>query len=442
VVAGGGLAGLAAALELEAAGARVQLLERARLLGGRATSFTVEGEEVDNGQHVFLACCTEFVDLARRLGLGERLHLQERFDALLLPPGRRPARLRAAALPAPWHLALALAGYAELGWADRLRVARALLALERLRGGGEEPLAAWLDRRGQSPASRRAFWEPFFVPALNAPLEEVPVAEAAFVVATAFTADAGAARFGWLTVPLARLAEAAAARLDAVHTRTPVVGLELGWGGEVRAVRTPEGTLACDAVVLALPPNRLPRVLGDPERFGLGAVRDFVARPIVDVHLWHDAGRLGFGFAALLEAPVQWVFEKAPGYLCCSLSNAGALVHRPEAELVRDCWEVVAQRLPGLEGASLRRGAATRNPEATYAPAPGVRRPGPATRVPNLALAGSWTATGWPDTMESAVRSGRAAARLLAARWRATAGAVPSPDAEDRGRARGGIAVG
>jgi len=436
VVAGGGLAGLAAALELRAAGARVELLERGRLLGGRATSFTVEGEEVDNGQHVFLACCTEFVDLARRLGLADRLHLQERFDALVLAPGRPPARLRAAALPAPWHLAVALARYAPLGRVDRLRVAGALLALERLRDGGEEPLASWLDRRRQSPASRRAFWEPFFVPALNAPLEEVTVAEAAFVVATAFTSEAGAARFGWLTVPLARLAEAAAAGLDAVHVRTPVTGLELGAEDEVRAVRTPEGTLACDALVLALPPNRLARVLGDPERFDLGAVRDFVARPIVDVHLWHDAGRLGFGFAALLEAPVQWVFEKAPGYLCCSLSNAGSLVHRPEAELVRTCWEVVVERLPGLRGARLRRGAATRNPEATYAPAHGVRRPGPATRLPNLALAGSWTATGWPDTMESAVRSGRAAARHLVARWSGGAGSARRP------RSEGGVAVG
>ncbi len=365
-------------------------------------------------------------------GVGAVTETGRRFDDLVLPPGRPPARLRAAPLPAPWHLAVALARYGELGWRDRLRVARALLALERAVGMEREPLSAWLDRRRQSPASRRAFWEPFFVPALNAPLEEISAAEAAFVVTTAFTAEAGAARFGWLTVPLARLAEAAAARLDQVRTRIPVTGLELGGDGEVRAVRTTEGPLACDALVLALPPTRLARVLGEPERFGLEAVRGFVSRPIVDVHLWHDAGWLGFGFAALLDAPVQWVFEKAPGYLCCSLSNAGALVHRPEAELVRGCWEVVAGRLPGLGGARLRRGAATRSPEATYVPAPGVRRPGPATRVPNLALAGSWTATGWPDTMESAVRSGRAAARWLRARWEGTAGATPS-----RGRGLG-----
>ncbi len=169
MVAGGGLAGLAAALELRAAGARVELLERGRLPGGRATSFTVEGEEVDNGQHVFLACCTEFVDLARRLGLADRLHLQERFDALVLAPGRPPARLRAAALPAPWHLAVALARYAPLGRVDRLRVAGALLALERLRDGGEEPLASWLDRRRQSPASRRPSGSPSSCPRSTPP---------------------------------------------------------------------------------------------------------------------------------------------------------------------------------------------------------------------------------------------------------------------------------
>jgi uncharacterized protein with NAD-binding domain and iron-sulfur cluster len=138
----------------------------------------------------------------------------------------------------------------------------------------------------------------------------------------------------------------------------------------------------------------------------------------VDVHLWHDAGALGFDFAALLRSPVQWIFEKAPGYLCCSLSDAGELVTWPEDRLVALAWEAAADRLPALAGARLRRAAATRSPDATYAAPPGVRRPGPSTSLPNVTIAGSWTDTGWPDTMESAVRSGRAAARVLAARLR------------------------
>ncbi|HXM53818.1 MAG TPA: FAD-dependent oxidoreductase, partial [Candidatus Dormibacteraeota bacterium] len=285
-VVGAGLAGLASGVALEDAGCAVELFERGRLLGGRTTSFTVDGVEVDNGQHVFLGCCTAFIDLATRLGLAHELHLQDRFDARVLAPGRRPSRLRAAPLPAPWHLAAGLLGYAELGWRDKVAVARAML---RLADGGDGGLAAWLAARGQSPAALAAFWEPFFVPALNAPLDRITVAEAAFVVRTAFMSDAGAARFGFLTVPLARLAEAAAARLDAIHVRTPVARLERSPGGAATALWTANGRrLAFDAFVLALPPDRLARLLGDPAAYGLPALRGFATRPIVDVHLWHD----------------------------------------------------------------------------------------------------------------------------------------------------------
>ena len=419
-VVGAGLAGLAAAHALKASGCRVELFERGRLLGGRATSFTVDGEEVDNGQHVFLGCCTEFLDLAAGLGLGDRLRLQERFDVRVFAPGRPPGRLRAAGLPAPWHLAAGFLGYAELGWADKVRVARALLALAPSRpegegrGGGDAPLARWLAAHRQSAAGLAAFWEPFFVPALNAPLEGVTVAEAAFVVRTAFMSDAGAARFGFLTVPLARLAEAAATGLDAVHLRTPVTRLVRSSPGAVTDLETADGRLlGFDGFVLAVPPDRLGRLLGDPCWLGLPPLDGYASRPIVDVHLWHDRGPLGFDFAALLRSPVQWVFEKAPGYLCCSLSDAGEVVGWPEERLVELGWSAVRERVPALAGARLRRGAATRSPDATYAAPPGVRRPGAATSAPNVAIAGAWTDTGWPDTMESAVRSGRAAARRL-----------------------------
>jgi len=412
-VVGGGLAGLAAAVELKEAGLTVELFERGRLLGGRATSFTVGGEEVDNGQHVFLGCCSQFIDFASRLGPPERMHMQDRFDVRVFAPGRTPSRLRAAGLPAPWHLAVGLLGYTELSWLDKLRVGRSMLAAARGRED-EAPLGEWLRRQRQSTAALRAFWVPFFVPALNAPLDEVTVADASFVITTAFMAGAGAARFGYMTVPLVRVAEAAAARLDAAHVRAPVSGIERSSSGEVTGIWTADGRLRpFDGVVVAVPPDRLARLLGRPEAYGVPLLHEFVSRPIVDVHLWHDGGRLGFDFAALLDSPVQWVFEKAPGYLCCSLSSAGRLVGRPETELVQLGWAEVAARVPELAGAQLRRGAATRNPEATYTAKPGVRRPGAQTSASNLVLAGSWTDTGWPDTMESAVRSGRVAARRL-----------------------------
>jgi len=412
-VVGAGLAGLAAGVALQEAGCRVELFERSRLLGGRTTSFTVDGQEVDNGQHVFLGCCTAFQDLVARLGLAGRVRLQERFDVRVYAPGRPPSRLRAAALPAPWHLAFGFLGYAELGWADRVRVATTLLALSR-RTGDERPLAGWLRSHGQTDAGLAAFWKPFFVPALNAPLDRIAVGEAAFVVRTAFLADAGAARFGFLTVPLARLAEAAAERLEAVHLRTAVTGLERADSGSVTALCTADGRrLAFDAFVVAVPPDRLDRLAGD---LGLPPLSGFASRPIVDVHLWHDRGTLGFDFAALLRSPVQWVFEKAPGYLCCSLSDAREVVEWPEDRLVDLGWSAVSGRVPQLAGASLVRGAATRSPDATYTAPAGVRRPGAATPARNVALAGAWTDTGWPDTMESAVRSGRAAAERLLVR--------------------------
>ncbi|HEX6543570.1 MAG TPA: hydroxysqualene dehydroxylase HpnE [Ktedonobacterales bacterium] len=423
-VVGAGLAGLSAAVELKQRGFVVELLERSRLLGGKATSFKLGDVEVDNGQHVYLACCTEFIDFVRNLDgappAGEpALFLQERFDALLLARNRPSARLRAVSLPAPWHLAPALLRYRHLDLPARLRVGRALLDV-RVPARPGETFAAWLKRHGQSAAMRRAFWDPFLIPALNAPLEEVAADAALFVIATAFLRDAGAARFGFARVPLARIAEAAARRLDRVHLRTPVVGLDLVEQSpgdlELRALVVEGGSrLSYDGVVIAVPPDRLKRVLGRPERFGVFGLDDIRTAPIVDVHLWYDAPALGFGFAALLDSPVQWVFEKAPGYLCCSMSAADQYVNWASSALVELCRRELGDVLPALRQARLLHGAATRDRDATFVPAPGLRRPGPATSCAQVVIAGAWTDTGWPATMESAVRSGRAAARSLAA---------------------------
>ncbi len=412
VVVGAGLAGLAAGLELRDRGFSVEMVERSRLLGGKATSFRVDGVEVDNGQHVHLACCTEFLDFAASVGMADRLYTQPRFEVTVLRRGARPARLRAARLPAPLHLAVSFLSYRALGARAKAEVARALLAARRRPNKGETA-AAWLHRHGQGRQALAGFWDPFVVPALNAPLEMVSAEALLFTVRTAFLAGAGAARIGWSTVPLARLAEAAAARLDAVHLRTSVVAL-LGDARGVHGVRLePERTLLADAVVLAVPPARLRRILGDPAAYGLEGLDRVVTQPIVDVHLWYDRAVPDLDFAAILESPVQWVFQKGPGYLACSLSAASAAVRLGEAELVERCRAEVEAVVPGLRGARLVRSAATRDPEATFVPAPGLRRPVPGMLAPGLALAGAWTQTGWPATMEAAVRSGRAAARAV-----------------------------
>jgi squalene-associated FAD-dependent desaturase len=395
------------------------------LLGGKATSFEVDGQEVDCGQHVVLACCTATTDLIADLGLSEALYVQKRFEVTVLSRRRPPARLRASGLPAPMHLMTGFARYPHLTAVDRVLVGRALLAARYDRNPTGD-MAGWLRRQHQSARALRAFWDPFLVPALNAPLDRVSAAMGLFVIRTAFLGDRDAARIAYLTVPLARLAEAAAARADAVHMRQAVIGIHHD-GGRVTGVKLTDGTgAACDACVMAVPPRRLAAILDDAPSLGIDGLDAFDAMPIVDVHLWYDRPVLGCDFAALLDSPVQWVFEKSPGYVCCSLSAADGLVGRPESELVELGRAELAAVLPQAARARLLRGAATRDPEATFIPAPGMRRPGPSTKLSNLVIAGAWTDTGWPATIESAVRSGRTAANTLfrnAAGWRSTASA-------------------
>ncbi len=419
-VVGAGLAGLSAAMELAKRGWHVDIYERSRLLGGKATSFEVEGHEVDCGQHVVLACCTATLDLVGELGMRDSLYIQPRFEVTVLSRNRRPAQLHASGLPAPMHLMTGFAKYPHLTTIDRLLVGRALIAA-RVDSDPSGTMAAWLRRQRQSVRALRAFWEPFLVPALNAPLDRVSATMGLFVIRTAFLGDRDAARIAYLTVPLARLAEAAAARADAVHLRQAVVGVHHD-GRRVTGVKLSGGAgAACDACVIAVPPRRLASILDDAPAFGVDGLEAFEAMPIVDVHLWYDRPVLGCDFAALLDLPVQWVFEKSPGYVCCSLSAAELQVGRPESELVELGRTALAAVLPSAARAHLLRGAATRDPDATFIPAPGVQRPGPTTKFSNLVIAGAWTDTGWPATIESAVLSGRTAANTLfrnAAGWR------------------------
>jgi squalene-associated FAD-dependent desaturase len=405
-IVGAGLAGLSAAIALKSKGHEVELFERTRLLGGRATSFSVDGHEVDNGQHVFLACCTAFIRFVEQLGMADSLHLQERFDVLVIGKDVR-SRLRAADLPAPLHLGLSLLRYAPLKIGARLGVGRALLGLRKNANElPDETFSAWLARNGQGAAEVRAFWDPFLVPALNVPLGEMRLRDAAFVLQTAFLRDARAARFGWSTVPLARIAETAASRLDRVHISTPVTSLELG-GAQI-GVRLANDRLTFDKVVLAVPPAQAARLSG------IAGLDAYEPHGILDIHLWTDSKALDFDFAALLDSPVQWVFQKDSGYLCCSLSAADDYLTATTASLVERTWDELCAALPALSSARIVQSAVTRNPTATYMPRPGVQRPRARTQWANFALAGSWLETGWPDTMESAVRSGLEAAEVLA----------------------------
>ncbi|HTV91606.1 MAG TPA: hydroxysqualene dehydroxylase HpnE [Verrucomicrobiae bacterium] len=412
-VVGAGLAGLSAALELQERGYHVEIFERSRLLGGRATSFEVGGREIDNGQHVFLHCCDRFIGFVERVGMGHALREQPRFEALVLARDGTRSRLRAAPLPAPLHLLASFAGYAHLDVGGRLRVARALASAALIRRTDSQlTFAQWLERNGQDDATRRAFWDPFFIPALNASFDRVSAADALFVISTAFLRDASAARFGFSTVPLAHVAAAAARRIGTVHLSTAVLAMEVDDRGV--ELRLPDDRRArFDGVVLAVSPRATEKLLASPQQFGVNALETYDPYPIVDVHLWHDRGALGFDFAAVLDSPLQWIFEKDEGYVCCSISAAGDVLTVPTAELERLAWQELCAFLPALQDGKVVRAAATRNPEATYLPRPGAPRTRQRTSSPRVAIAGSWTDTGWPDTMEAAVRSGAAAAEAI-----------------------------
>jgi hydroxysqualene dehydroxylase len=352
------------------------------------------------------------VRFVERAGMADALHLQDRFEVVVYGKNGVRSGLRAARLPAPFHLLASFLGYKHLSLRGKMQLARALAALAAVPSSAAENMsfAQWLQARGQGPETIRSFWEPFLVPALNAPLERMSAAEAAFVISTAFLKDRDAARFGYSKVPLAQIMDSAAAHLDKVHRSTAVFSIEADAHNVILHANDDEPRF--DAAVLAVGPRALERLLDDPSAFGVPPLNVYEPFAIMDVHLWYEGPQLEFDFAAILDSPVQWVFQKAPGYLCCSISAADELVAKPTTEMVEYAWREVQAALP-LSGARLERGAATRNPEGTYLAAPGAMRPGPRTALPNLTIAGAWTATGWPDTMESAVRSGLAAAREL-----------------------------
>jgi squalene-associated FAD-dependent desaturase len=450
VVLGGGLAGIAAALDLADAGVGVTLLEVRPRLGGAAYSFERDGLCLDNGQHVFLRCCTAYRALLDRLGSGERVHIQPRLAIPVLSPGTEPAVLRRGRLPAPLHLAGALLRYPHLSVAQRLSAARAALALARLdpdvalareqaSAGAPDSLSAahevhadgpppgtlgeWLAEHGQGPASVAALWDLIALPTLNLPAAEGSLALGAFVLRTGLLERSDAGDIGFHDRPLSEtLGEPAERAL----TRA---GVEMKLGVRVEhlahseaglRVRASGAELDADAVVCALPHARaaslLEPLLGEQAAGwqGLGE------SPIVNVHVVYDRRVCGWGFAAGVGTPVQYVFDRTraaglPQGQCLAISLSGAEREmKCSGEQLRERYVgALAELFPRARDARVLGVHVSREHAATFRAAPGVQalRPGPRTSVPGLVLAGAWTDTGWPATLEGAVLSGRAAAR-------------------------------
>jgi squalene-associated FAD-dependent desaturase len=445
VVVGGGLAGVSAALAAADAGATVTLLEARPRLGGATFSFQRDGLEIDNGQHVFLRCCTAYRSLLERLGASDRAELQPRLAVPVLAPGGRIGWLRRGRLPAPLHLAGALARYPYLNWPQRLGVARAALAMRRLDPTDQRldrrSFGEWLAANGQGPAATAALWELVGLPTLNARAAQASLQLATMVFKTGLLSARDAADIGYSKVPLARLHGEPAGRALAA------AGVEMRLRCHARAVERRDGTLAvvgddgrveADAVVVAVPHEAAPELLPAgalPERYRLERLG---SSPIVNLHVVYDRVVTDLPLAAGLGTPVQWVFDRSAGaglraegrqYLAVSLSAAAGEVDLPTAALRERYLPALAELLPAAREARVTEFIVTRERTATFLPAPGTAalRPATGTAVPGLFLAGSWTSTGWPATMEGAVRSGLGAARAALVSLGRTRG-LPRPE--------------
>src|SRR6266536_1618047 len=433
VVIGGGLAGITAAIALRESGIDVTLLEARPRLGGATSSFSRDGLMIDNGQHVFLRCCSAYRGLLARLGMTGSATIQDRFDITVLSP-RGTARLRRTALPGPLQMGRALAGYSLLSPAERLRVGRAALAMRFLDpakpGLDSQRLGDWLAARGQGEHARRKLWDLFIVSALNIAGDDASLALAATVVKMALLGARDADVIGVPAVPLGELHGTAAAgvlqQLGAeVRLATTAVAIDPRPGGGLTVrfaagADRAESSLAADGVVVAVPPGPaarlMPAAAGGAPWAGLGS------SPIVNVHVIYDRRVTRLPFAAGVDSPVQWVFDKTgPAgletgqYLAASLSAADDYIEVPAARLREQFVPAIEELLPAAREARITDFFVTRERQATFRQAPGCGqlRPPAATSLPGLVLAGAWTDTGWPDTMEGAVRSGLNAAREL-----------------------------
>ncbi|MCQ0014574.1 hydroxysqualene dehydroxylase HpnE [Actinomadura madurae] len=452
VIVGGGLAGISAAIALQESGVPVTLVESRPWLGGATHSFTRGDLSVDNGQHVFLRCCSAYQGLLRRLRADHLVDVQDRFDVPVLRAGAEPARLRRSPLPSPLHLLPALAGYAPLSPADRLRAVRAAAGLRRLDPADPAldtlSAGAWLAQRGQRPWVRDALWGLFITSALNAEVDEAALGLSAMVCRRALFGRADAADIGLPLVPLEELHGGPALR------RIAEMGGTVRLKAKVEAVTTDpkvvvDGTpIAADAVILAVPHEAAARLLPaqalpEPLRWA-----ELDASPIVNVHVVYDRKVTDFPlsrrgttprtprdnlfsrggttphtprdnlFAAAVGSPVQWVFDRTAvsglrrgQYLAVSLSAADRWIDMPTARIRSRFVPELRRLLPAAWDAEVRELFVTRERRATFRQRPGsaAARPGPVTRAPGLFLAA-----------RGPTRAGRT-------RWRARCAAVSPP---------------
>jgi squalene-associated FAD-dependent desaturase len=437
IVIGAGLAGLSSGVALAEAGFRVKLLEQRPFLGGRASSYSLpDGEEIDNCQHVTLGCCTNLDDFYERVGALGKI---ARYGRLVFvdSAGHR-AVMGASALPAPFHLAPSLAFYPSLSWAERRRIGEAMLSIARRGGRNNDGDAVgrsmldWLRARRQSEGAISRFWSVVLVSALNEELARTEARYGLDVFWKAFLSARSGYVVGIPRVPLGELYEGCRAAIEQrggeVFCRAAVRGLKED-DGRISGVGMDGGRqYSADFYILAVPHEAALKLL--PERVVASEaqfrqIRNLQVSPITSVHFWFDRDVMAEPFVTLLDRTTQWIFNKSrlsegPGkgrYLQSVISASYGLVERPRQEIINLCLGELQQVLPEAEKAQLIKATVVKETAATFSPQPGADRWRPAQRtpLPNLFLAGDWTATGWPATMEGAVRSGYLAAEAILA---------------------------
>ena len=431
-VVGGGLAGLAAACALADIGYHVELFERRPYLGGRASSYELPGtgEVVDNCQHVLLGCCTNLLDFYRRLGVEQQIRWYDEITFVL--PGGKSSILKSGALPAPFHAAPSFLDSSVLDLNDKFAIARAMLALTpSLPSDNGESFQRWLERHGQTKQAIDRFWAPVLVSALNEELDRVSVHYAALVFRESFLKSPEAGRMGVPAVPLSQLYGAAAQYIEArdgkVHLRTAMESIRY----EEKGIRlfAGGGEISADYAVLATPFNVADKLLPEAVEFETlrRQARRFDSSPITGIHLWFDREITSLEHAVLLDRTIQWMFQKSKilatrrsaahngSYLELVVSSSKTLVEKSRQEIIELAVRELAEFFPAVREANLTKATVVKEVHATFSPAPGsdALRPPSVTAWPRLVLAGDWTATGWPATMEGAVRSGYAAAQTV-----------------------------
>lgn len=429
-VIGGGLAGLAAGCALAESGFQVTLFERRPYLGGRASSYEHPGtgEVVDNCQHVLLGCCTNLIQFYRRIGVEHKIRWYDRLT--FIEPGGRASVISQASLPAPFHTTPSFLGAACLNWPDKLAIARAMAVLARkLPSENGEHFLSWLSHHGQTRRAIDHFWTPILVSALNEDLDRISVPYAAHVIRESFLKSAQAGNMGIPTVPLTDLYSRAGRYIEArggeIRLRCGIESLRV----EAEGVKLASGESIenFDFVVSAVPFDVLARIL--PSNNAAAPLRsdlsNFEVSPITGIHLWFDRAITHLDHAVLLDRTIQWMFHKSRllgreaesggSYVELVVSSSKGLVEKSRQEIIDLARNELCEFFPEAASATLLKATVIKEVRATYSPLPGVDAYRPAHRTvwPRVFLAGDWTATGWPATMEGAVRSGYGAAECL-----------------------------